>query len=518
MAGAFASGWLTVVDLTESERALADATRAHRWWEPLPVRHTDITDPPQDADWGDERTVRAQVLYQLLTGGWLPTVGEADWDIAPRAVRVRGARIVGQLDLEAATLRCPLQLEGCWLDHDAAPVLLREVTAPAIRIRGCWLPAGLDARQVTTRGDVDLQRCRVQGEVRLLGGHVGGQLRLSGGKFRNAGGTALAADGLQVDHSVFCREGFEADGEVRLIGGHVGGQLVLTGGKFRNAGGTALAADGLQVDHSVFCRKGFEADGEVRLIGGHVGGQMDLSGGMFRNAGGTALNAERVRVNGSLSWLPEEVTGRVSFAFGSVGVWADSVNALDTPVVLDRLQYDAVFPVPPEVTAARRVAWLNRDPDGYSPQPYSQLAAVYRTEGHDRAARQVLVASQARRRRQRSGWRGWAGRTWGGLLWATAGYGYRPWLALLWLAALIVGGALVVDWLPQRDFARASGAPTFNALLYTLDVLLPFIDLGYSKWVAVSAAQVVTVVLVVLGWVLATAVIAAFAGVLRRGD
>jgi hypothetical protein len=469
MAGAFASGWLTVVDLTESERALADATRAHRWWEPLPVRHTDITDPPQDADWGDERTVRAQVLYQLLTGGWLPTVGEADWDIAPRAVRVRGARIVGQLDLEAATLRCPLQLEGCWLDHDAAPVLLREVTAPAIRIRGCWLPAGLDARQVTTRGDVDLQRCRVQGEVRLLGGHVGGQLRLSGGKFRNAGGTALAADGLQVDHSVFCREGFEADGE-------------------------------------------------VRLIGGHVGGQMDLSGGMFRNAGGTALNAERVRVNGSLSWLPEEVTGRVSFAFGSVGVWADSVNALDTPVVLDRLQYDAVFPVPPEVTAARRVAWLNRDPDGYSPQPYSQLAAVYRTEGHDRAARQVLVASQARRRRQRSGWRGWAGRTWGGLLWATAGYGYRPWLALLWLAALIVGGALVVDWLPQRDFARASGAPTFNALLYTLDVLLPFIDLGYSKWVAVSAAQVVTVVLVVLGWVLATAVIAAFAGVLRRGD
>ena len=469
MAGAFASGWLTVVDLTESERALADATRAHRWWEPLPVRHTDITDPPQDADWGDERTVRAQVLYQLLTGGWLPTVGEADWDIAPRAVRVRGARIVGQLDLEAATLRCPLQLEGCWLDHDAAPVLLREVTAPAIRIRGCWLPAGLDARQVTTRGDVDLQRCRVQGEVRLLGGHVGGQLRLSGGKFRNAGGTALAADGLQVDHSVFCREGFEADGE-------------------------------------------------VRLIGGHVGGQMDLSGGMFRNAGGTALNAERVRVNGSLSWLPEEVTGRVSFAFGSLGVWADSVNALDTPVVLDRLQYDAVFPGPPEVTAARRVAWLNRDPDGYSPQPYSQLAAVYRTEGHDRAARQVLVASQARRRRQRSGWRGWAGRTWGGLLWATAGYGYRPWLALLWLAALIVGGALVVDWLPQRDFAGASGAPTFNALLYTLDVLLPFIDLGYSKWVAVSAAQVVTVVLVVLGWVLATAVIAAFAGVLRRGD
>jgi hypothetical protein len=42
--------------------------------------------------------------------------------------------------------------------------------------------------------------------------------------------------------------------------------------------------------------------------------------------------------------------------------------------------------------------------------------------------------------------------------------------------------------------------------------------LGYGDWVAVGVAQVVTIVFVVLGWVLATAVIAAFAGVLRRGD
>jgi hypothetical protein len=117
-----------------------------------------------------------------------------------------------------------------------------------------------------------------------------------------------------------------------------------------------------------------------------------------------------------------------------------------------------------------------------------------------------------------SGWRGWPGRAWGGLLWATVGYGYRPWLALLWLLALVVGGSLVVDALPDSDFVESSGAPGFNSLLYTVDVLLPFIDLGYGKWVAVGAAQMVTVVLVVLGWVLATAVIAAFAGVLHRGD
>ena len=47
---------------------------------------------------------------------------------------------------------------------------------------------------------------------------------------------------------------------------------------------------------------------------------------------------------------------------------------------------------------------------------------------------------------------------------------------------------------------------------------LPFIDVGYANWVVAGTAQIVTVVLVVLGWVLATAVITAFAGVLRRGD
>ena len=74
-----------------------------------------------------------------------------------------------------------------------------------------------------------------------------------------------------------------------------------------------------------------------------------------------------------------------------------------------------------------------------------------------------------------------------------------------------------MDALPDEDLVKGSGAPAFNSLLYTVDVLLPFIDLGYGKWVAAGAAQTVTVVQVVLGWVLATPGIAAFAGVLRRG-
>lgn len=51
-----------------------------------------------------------------------------------------------------------------------------------------------------------------------------------------------------------------------------------------------------------------------------------------------------------------------------------------------------------------------------------------------------------------------------------------------------------------------------------MDVLLPFVGLGYGMWVAYGTIVAVTAVLVVLGRVLATAVVAAFASVLRRGD
>jgi hypothetical protein len=43
----------------------------------------------------------------------------------------------------------------------------------------------------------------------------------------------------------------------------------------------------------------------------------------------------------------------------------------------------------------RRLAWLRRDPDGYLPQPYEQLAAVYRRTGHDWEARRVGPTSSS---------------------------------------------------------------------------------------------------------------------------
>ncbi len=58
------------------------------------------------------------------------------------------------------------------------------------------------------------------------------------------------------------------------------------------------------------------------------------------------------------------------------------------------------------------------------------------------------------------------------LLYLTVGYGYRTWLAALWLAALLSLGTQLFD---SDQMTRAgTTAPHFNALGYTLDVLLPW--------------------------------------------
>lgn len=73
----------------------------------------------------------------------------------------------------------------------------------------------------------------------------------------------------------------------------------------------------------------------------------------------------------------------------------------------------------------RLESWLPRR--AYLPQPYEQLAGVYRQDGNERAARAVSVGKQrVMRARHRQWWIQWPSQAWSALLRWTIGYGYRP--------------------------------------------------------------------------------------------
>ena len=137
----------------------------------------------------------------------------------------------------------------------------------------------------------------------------------------------------------------------------------------------------------------------------------------------------------------------------------------------------------------RWISLLPHVPGGFQPQPYQQLAKVYRELGLDSDAIQVLIAEQDARYARY----GLRGRIWGGFLKNTIGYGHRPLLAIIWSLAVIILGWLMVTMGSGAGVMRAtwpdSPPPSepatyekLHPLLYSLDVFLPFVNLHQEHY------------------------------------
>ena len=87
--------------LTASERKLAEAF-------PIGERlRLGTGDPGRGATWGPGRTIRAEVIRELLVSATQPSRAGVP------AIRITGARIVGALDLRFASVTHPLSLRSC---------------------------------------------------------------------------------------------------------------------------------------------------------------------------------------------------------------------------------------------------------------------------------------------------------------------------------------------------------------------------------------------------------------------
>jgi hypothetical protein len=361
-----------------------------------------------------------------------------------------------------------------------------------------------------------------EGELRLIGAHIGGQLDLSGAQLSNPDGLALNADNVQVDQHMFCREGFSALGEVLLLGAHIG-QLELDAAQLANPGGRALNADGLRVDRDMFCRAGFGAQGEVRLINAQIGGQLDLSHVHLSNPEGLALDLEDLEA--AELWLlpagaPPE--GVVDLTDARVRQFHDAAPEPESPDAeptryrarLSGFAFESLGPHSDDCAA--RLDWLARAEEGYLPHAYDQLASVYKRAGREEDARRVAIAKERLRRRGLAA----PARTLSYVLDATVGYGYRTWRAVYALLTIVMIGWGVFAWASWGHLSetRADGQrPPFQPWLYSIDAVLPVINLGQeSAWAATGAAQVWYAFSVLAGWLLSLALVAVLTTTLFR--
>ncbi|MGD6743105.1 oxidoreductase [Streptomyces sp. BH106] len=462
--------------------------------------------PPVPSTPAPERSVDAAVVRRDIL----------DAEAGPDPYVLRDARVTGALRLDGAEIRRAVRFEGCRFDES---VSLEGAGTLGIAFTGCVLP-GLAASTARIGGRVDLQwstigeRDGAAAAVDLAQAEIAGRVRLDGARLVAPGRTALEAGGLMARGGVFCEPEFVAEGEVAFLGAELPGGLWMRGARIRVGVADTCAFVGDAVKASNVRCQGLRTDAKVRLRGAQVEDLVSFQDAELMGPGASlmcvAMQAGAVDLR--FARVP---AGSVNLRNAQASRLQDDPRTWPATLGLDGLTYDWLG----ETAGTRRedvtnrLAWLRRQPV-YAPQPYEQLASHYRRCGHEDEARRVLLVRERRRRATL----GPAGRAWGWLLEATVGYGYRPWIAGIWLAALtLLGTAVFAAHTPVPN--KKGEGPPFNPVAYALDLMVPIGGLGQRggwHWDE-AGVQGLAYGLIAVGWILTTTVVAGVTRTLSRG-
>ncbi|MEU5688691.1 membrane-associated oxidoreductase [Streptomyces venezuelae] len=465
-------------------------------WEAYPLgRAVDFREGP-------ERTVRAEVLRALLLEGPRQE-GEVP------VLRVAGARITGRLDLQYAEVDAAVHLWACVFDEtpDLYGARLRQ-----LNLGESVLP-GFDATTLRVDGLLRMSGCRVRGPVRLAGARIAGAVLLDGAELGVVGAAGasepiLALHRATIEGDLGADAGFTAHGLVGIEGATVAGNISFDDAVLSNPGGTALHASTLSGGTNLRAQR-LRAEGRVNLLGARIPGQVNFEDAHFSNPGGVALRASGVIA--ACLWMERaaRVDGLVTLRGSQFELLHIAPETWPDHVRLDGLTYDRLGPNAP---VERRLEVFERDTDGFVQHAYEQLTAAYRRVGDDAAARTVQLAKQRRHRAVLPPY----ARAWGYLQDVTVGYGFRPTRAAAWLLSLVLVGTVTFA-LRQPPALKPDESPEFNALAYTLDLLLPIVDFGQERaYAAAGAYQWFGYALVALGWTLATTIAAGVTRAISR--
>ena len=259
-----------------------------------------------------ERELRAGLVRDVLLGGHGP--------VDARGLQVRGAALVGPLDLDGLQTRVRLRLRECTLPG----LVLRGATLPLLDLGGCTV-GGLLADDAAVDGSVLLWRgFSCQGLVSFVGARIGGKLDLSGAVLAGGSGAAMVADRITLGGDLLLDDavgtGAAAAGTVQLTGARIAGRLSGRRLRLTNPSGPGLAAASLHVTDMVDLSRGIEVhgrgpDGAVRLVGARVG-SLSLGQARLENPDGWAVSAHYLEVGGTLYLDHVTATGGIRVSGG----------------------------------------------------------------------------------------------------------------------------------------------------------------------------------------------------------
>lgn len=432
------------------------------------------------------------------------------------SVRLDNASCRGLLSFISADIRAQLILTDAHLRASRPD-------GPAINAWGASIGA-----------DIIADGTVAEGELLFSYATAGGRMTFNGASLTCPTGTALCADGATIHRDVLLGRGFHATGDVAMIGCHAKQDIevhqAFCGGTFNlrhtTVAGSVRAA-GVELHNTADIAldlRGSTIAQELDIANSRITGGMDAAAAeihqmLYLNeaelseagTGNYALNAHAVRVGKDFVLSSARIDGEVRLIEATTTQLDDEDTGWPHKVLLNGFTYTTLYP---HLPAADRLRWLRRnDTKEIRTQPYEELARNYRHLGNDAAARSVLRAKERDITvRNTSRWRK-PGRY---LLDWLVGYGHLPGRAAWWFLTALIASTALFAFLPPAPVNTAHLAP-FNALTYSLDLLLPTPALGVENhWQATGFTHPTSILLKLLGWILSIAVGASITRILIR--
>ena len=439
-----------------------------------------------------------------------------------------GAKIGDVIAMDGSTFKSGLNMDAA---SSTGSLFMRKAKFDEVILRGARIGGQLSMVGSTFNGRLNMDAALITGrllmgsarfgEVILRGARIGGQLSMAKSAFRDR----LMMDSVSVGSNLLMgQSGF--DKVVLLAGANIGHQLSMVGSIFKDE----LDMEGASVGGDLFMQQA-KFDKPVKLIFVSVGSNLSAVRAVLRGLDLTGAQiAEELRIGSSdlnIEWRDhidrngDSFGPKLTLQNASVGVLQDTAETWPDYLQreLEGFTYDRLggFQLQEQEMAHRRgsdwyIKWLEKD-TSYSPQPYQHLAHVLRSAGHEIMANDILFAS---RERERAEFTLWQSKWWGlSVLRITIGYGYgsRHFLALVWVALLVLIGVGVL-W----KYGECGKDGKRLGFWYSLDMLLPVIHLReqhYKVDLASRWAKYYFYVHKVAGYILTFFVAAGLTGLTR---
>jgi hypothetical protein len=410
-----------------------------KWASPHDDPADPINDPVHADAWGPERTIRAALLV------WLSSDPDAARLVHPSGAGIIGARISGPLDLSYQNVPFPLTLVRCAITD------------------------GIDISNARLRG-LDL-RASVTGPIVGNMAVVSGDITLTFGKY----------------------------GQVLLYGAAIDGTLDFSAGRVESGEPPAISGVNTVITGDVKFHQDFATNGIVDFRFARITHTLSFNHARFFGTQENGLNAERAVIQEALYWVAITMTPHtlLDLEDAHANVLGDDEASWPAPgnLMLSGFEYNS-FGADSPSDADSRLRWLARQPPGYRPQPYAELAKVLMAAGENEDAITVEIAQRVAQRRE--GGLRWSARIWNLMLQMTIGYGFVPARALWWILGFVVFGTVLFGWgYSQRVISPTEEAayesfmksgttpphyPPFNAFVYSLENFLPVVELHQGEY------------------------------------